>query len=435
MAESEFVVQNVQRPDGSACDVLVGGAVIQAISPHDAHRHWDIPVYPGNGNLLWPSCLDAHVHLREPGFDHKETIASGLRAAAAGGFGRVLAMANTNPVNDTPGTTRLLLDTAQTQHPHGPSLLPVGAATKGLQGVELAPMAELAQAGCVAFSNDGNPVADTELFRRAVEYAADHRCLVIDHCEDPHLAPGAGINEGRISSHLGLKGQPTVAESLHVARDILLAGYLQLPIHLAHISCRESVECIAWAKEQGIPITAETCPHYLCWDESLLEGFNTWAKVNPPLRTQDDVQALRQAVRQGVIDCLVTDHAPHAWDEKDAPFMAAPNGISGLETALSLSWQLVRDGILSTADLLRLWGEAPAALFGLPAPSGLEPGDRADFLLFAPEYTWMVRAQEFFSQGANTPCLGQTLTGRVRAHFLGGVCVHSLEPHPLKGKD
>ncbi len=432
MADCELVVLNVQHPDGTPCDLLLAGERILAVQPHEPNRSWECSVFPGNGALLWPSCLDSHVHLREPGFEHKETIATGLQAAAAGGFGRVMAMANTDPVNDTPGTTRFLLDAAQKSHPQGPALLPVGAATKGLQGQELAPLAELAEAGCVAFSNDGNPVSNTELFRRAVEYAADWRCRVIDHCEDPHLAPGAGINEGRMSSRLGLKGQPTVAESLHVARDILLASYLDLPIHLAHISCRESVELIAQAKQKGVPITAETCPQYVLWDEGLLEGFNTLAKVNPPLRTPDDVQAMRQAVRQGVIDCLVTDHAPHAGHEKDVPFMAAPNGISGLETALSLTWGLVAQNELDAADWIRLWSQAPAEVFGLPAPSALTAGAPADFLLFDPNRQWDVSPRSLASLGKNTPCLGTSLTGRVSAHFLGGRCIYDGNA-PLAG--
>jgi dihydroorotase len=423
MAKYELVLQNALL-DNRPCDLLLGQGSILDIRTHDPDQVWETPHQDAAGAIVWPSCLDAHTHLREPGFEYKETILTGLEAAAAGGFGRVLVMANTTPVNDNPGTTRFILDQAQQSHPHGPRLYPIGALSKGLQGLELTPMAELAEAGCVAFSNDGNPVANSELFRRAVEYAADHGRLVIDHCEDPFLALGVGINEGKISSHLGLKGQPTVAESLHVSRDILLASYLDLPIHLAHISCRESVELIARAKGLGVPITAETCPHYLLWDETLIGDYDTLAKVNPPLRTADDVQALRQAIREGVIDCLVTDHAPHAMHEKNVPFVDAANGISGLETALSLTWQLVQDQVLSAKELINLWSYVPAKIFGLGEPSALKPGAAADFILFDPEEKWQVSPEVLSSKGKNTPCLGQTLSGRVSAHFLSGLCIY-----------
>lgn len=378
----------------------------------------------GGGLMLFPSLIDAHVHLREPGFEYKEDIASGLGAAVAGGFGAVMAMANTKPINDCASVTEYMLDRARQHWPKGPALHPVGALTKGLAGQELAPLAELAEAGCAAFSNDGLPVADNEIFRRAVEYASDLGLKVIDHCEDPSLGRGGLMNEGLVSGRLGLKGQPTVAESLQVARDILIASYLNQPIHLAHISCRQSVELIAWAKAKGIPVTAETCPHYLLWDESLIEGYNTNAKVNPPLRTKDDVLAMRQAVRDGVIDILVTDHAPHAEHEKETPFAEAPNGISGLDTALALTMSLVKKNILSLDDLVRCWSNRPAEIFSLPA-NRFRPGDRADFFLFDPTATWKVTKARLRSKGKNTPCLGKTMTGLVHAHYLNGALVYS----------
>lgn len=281
---------------------------------------------------------------------------------------------------------------------------------------------ELARAGCVALSNDGLPVENTELFRRAMEYAADFGLKVIDHCEDPWLGKGGVMNEGEVSSRLGLKGIPTVSEAMQVARDILLASYLHLPIHLAHISCRESVELIARAKERGVPVTAETCPHYLLWDESRVEGYDTSVRVNPPLRTRDDVLALRQAVRTGVIDILVTDHAPHAAHEKEVTFADAPNGISGLDTALSLTYELVRSGELDFADISRLWCWKTASIFGLPA-NRMQPGDPADFVLFDPDLAWVATAEALLSKGKNTPCLDKEVPGRVMAHYLGGRCV------------
>ncbi len=380
------------------------------------------------GWILLPGLTDCHVHLREPGFEYKETIQTGLQAAARGGFAQVMAMANTNPVNDHSAVTTFMLDQAGRSHPNGPRLHPVGGLTRGLAGHELSPIRELVQAGCVALSNDGLPVQDNELFRHALEYCSDLKVKVIDHCEDPSLARGGMLNEGVMSGRLGLKGQPTVAESLQVARDILLAAYLRLPIHLAHISCRESVELIHWAKARGIPVTAETCPHYLLWDESLLEGYNTLAKVNPPLRTRDDVLAVRQGLREGVIDILVTDHAPHADFEKDAPFAQAPNGISGLETALPLSWSLVRDNILSEEDLIRAFSVHPCEIFGLEKNT-FAPGDPADFVLFDPDASWEVTPESLRSKGKNTPCLGTTLLGAVKLLCVHGQCI--VDDHNL----
>jgi dihydroorotase len=401
-------------------DVLVAAGHILEVLPHDARRDFEAAwVVDAPGLLLFPSLIDCHTHLREPGFEYKEDMASGLAAAAAGGFGQVLCMANTTPVNDTAAVTQLMLDKAHEAWPFGPFPRPVGALTKGLCGVELAVMGELAEAGCVAFSNDGRPVENTELFRRAVEYAWDLGKRVIDHCEDPHMALGAGVNEGAVSSRLGLPAQPDVAEAMHVARDILLAEYLDIPIHVAHVSCRKSVELLAWAKKRGVPISAETCPHYLMLTEEAVEGYNTLAKVNPPLRTKDDVLALRQALAGGVVDCLCTDHAPHAAHEKETEFEDAPCGITGLDTALSTTWAMVGRGELTRADFLRAWTTAPAAIFDLPV-CAFAPGDPADFFLFDPKARWVVGPETLKSKSKNTPLLGQAMTGRVTAHFLGG---------------
>ncbi len=408
---------------GEPHDLLVRDGRVAAFGPAgsmEAAVPSDAETVDAAGQVLFPSFIDAHVHLREPGFEWKEDVASGLSAAAHGGVGRVLCMANTDPINDDAGVTRLILDAGARSHPHGPYAHPVAAATVGLKGQELAPLGELAAAGCVAVSNDGVPLADTEIVRRVMEYAADLGLILIDHCEDPALARKAHMSEGRLSGLMGVKGQPDAAEAIQAARDILLADYLGLPVHIAHVSCRRTLDVIAWGKARGVRVTAETCPHYLLLDESALEGYNTNAKVNPPLRTPDDVEAMRTAVKSGLIDILVTDHAPHAAHEKEHPLDQVPNGITGLDTAVTLMWALIAGGILDEADLMRLYAWRPADIFGLPV-NRFQPGDPADFCLFDPGRDWVVEPHTLYSKSANTPWLGKTLRGRVSAHWMGGV--------------
>ena len=366
---------------GVLVDVLVARGKIVALTPAGSLDLRAAHEVEAGGRVLLPSLTDVHTHLREPGQEYKEDIASGLAAAAHGGFSNIMCMANTKPVNDTASVTEFMLEQARKSWPQGPRLFPIGGLTKGLKGEELAPMAELAAAGCRAFSNDGRPVASTELFRRAVEYAQDLNRIVIDHCEDPYLAPAAGMNEGVVSSRLGLPAQPDVAEAIQVARDVLLAEYLGAPIHLAHISCEKSVALIRFAKARGVNVTAETCPHYLTLTEEEAGGFSAGAKVSPPLRTRADVDALLEALADGALDMLATDHAPHAAHEKEVEFDEAPCGISGLDTALSTTWELVRTGKLPFAAFIRAWTTAPCGRFGLPVNT-FAPGDPADFVLF-----------------------------------------------------
>lgn len=416
----KFVLRNALRPaaDNSGDklhDLLVVDGKVAALAPAGA---LDIPTdalaEDAGGQRLFPSFIDAHVHLREPGYEYKEDIASGLTAAAHGGFGAVLPMANTNPVNDRASVTRYMLDQAAKSHPQGPRLYPVGALSVGLAGKELAPMGELAEAGAVAISNDGHGVQNAELFRRAMEYAATWGLKVIDHCEDEKIASGWQMNESGASADAGLKGQPGLGEAVQVARDILLAEYLNLPVHLAHISSRQSVELIRWAKGRGVPVTAETCPHYLLLDDTCFPDYNTDFKVSPPLRAAADAQAVLAGVRDGVIDILVTDHAPHAAHEKEVPFDEAPKGFIGLETALPLTYPL-----FAPDRLEQLWCRKTAEIFKLPANT-FAPGDPADFFLFDPALSWVVNRENIHSKSLNTPWLGQTLQGRVSAHWLGG---------------
>ena len=423
MAKIDLIIRRAKL-DGKEVDVFVTkGKIVEVKKAAKSLDTGDAHVEEASGLTLMASMTDVHVHLREPGFEYKEDVQSGLKAAAWGGFSNIMCMANTRPVNDTDSVTELMLEKARKYWPKGPRLFPIGALTKGLKGQELAPMAELAQAGCAAFSNDGVPVESTKIFRLAVEYASDWDRVVIDHCEDPYLGAAAGINEGEVSSRLGLPGQPDVAEALQVARDCLLAEYLDLPIHLAHISCRKSADLIRFAKARGVKITAETTPHYLTMTENILEAeateYDTNAKVNPPLRTEDDRQAMIEALNDGTIDCLATDHAPHAGYEKETEFDVAPCGITGLDTALSVTWQLVRDGVLTKAAFTRAWTTAPCTIFKLPVNS-FAPGDPADFFLFDEDEEWVVTPQALHSKGKNTPLLGSTLKGRVKTHFIAG---------------
>lgn len=408
---------------GEATDILVQDGRIKAAGKKGGVQADNaVPRIDGGGGVLLPGFIDAHTHMREPGFEWKEDINSGLAAAANGGFSAIMCMGNTDPVNDNASVTRLILDKAAKAHPAGPRLYPVGALTVGLEGTELAPMKELAEAGCVAFSNDGRPVTSTEIFRRAVEYASMWNRVVIDHCEDPFMAKGSHMHEGFTSGLIGVKGQPPVAEALHVARDILIAEYLDLPVHLAHISCRQSVELIVWAKNKGVKVTAETCPHYLHFTDDMLANYDSAAKVNPPLRTPEDVKYLRDALADGVFDMLVTDHAPHAAHEKETPLDEAPNGIIGLETALPLTWLLVRDNVISEKQFVRLWSAGPAGVFNLPSCS-LTPGDPADFCLFDPGKEWVVNEKTLRTKGRNTPLWNRAVSGKVTANWVGGVKV------------
>ena len=405
---------------GKAVDVVVREGRIDSL-----HAHGETPAAEGlaivdaKGQILFPSFIDAHTHLREPGFEWKEDVASGLSAAAHGGFGAVMCMANTSPVNDREAVTRFIIERGHTAWPNGPYVHPIAAATIDLKGELMAPLAELRDAGCVAVSNDGVPLKSSDMLRRVMEYADDLGLMIIDHCEDPWLAKGSCMNEGQTSGRLGLRGQPDAAETIQALRDIMLAEYLGVAIHIAHVSCARTVDAIRWGKARGVRVSAETCPHYLFLDDSLMEGYNTYARINPPLRTKADVQAIRQAVIDGTIDILVTDHSPHASHEKEVPVSEAPNGFTGMDLAVAVTYDLVREGLLDEALFIERWCTRPGNLFNLPV-NGFKQGDPADFFLFDPHLEWTVSPETLYSKSYNTPWLGQTLKGRLTAHWIGG---------------
>jgi dihydroorotase len=407
-------------------DVAVGDVLLVAGRVEHAGdgigRPDDADVVDCTGLVVSPGFVDVHCHLREPGREDVETIASGARAAAAGGFTAVCAMPNTDPVTDNQAAVGFIV--RQAQRADAARVYPIGAITLGQKGETLAEFGEMVAAGAVAVSDDGKPVASAQMMRTALEYARAFGIPVADHCEEPTLARGGAMNEGVMSMRLGLKGIPSEAEEIMAIRDILLARRTGGHVHLCHMSTRGSVELIRWGKERGIRVTAEVCPHHLSLTEAAVEGYDTNAKMNPPLRTDDDVAALQEAVRDGTIDCVATDHAPHHYDEKEREFADAPNGIVGLETALGVlgTW-LVEPGVLTYAQLVERVACAPARIFGLPGGT-LRRGAVADVTVFDPARRWTVDPAHFRSRGRNSPYAGQTLVGRAVRTVVGGRVVY-----------
>ena len=374
------------------------------------------------GKVVAPGLVDVHVHLREPGNEDVETIATGARAAAAGGFTAVCAMPNTDPVTDNQAAVGFIV--RQSVRAGLARVYPIGAVSVGQRGEQLSEFGEMVGAGAVAVSDDGKPVVSSHLMRTALEYAQTFGVPVADHCEEPTLAAGGVMHEGLVATRLGLKGMPPAAEEIMVGRDILLAGLTGGHVHLCHVSTRGSVELIRRAKEQGIRVTAEATPHHLTLTDRACEGYDTHAKMNPPLREGADVAALRAALAEGVIDCVASDHAPYAYDAKEAAFDDAPFGIVGLETAFGVAHtELVLGGVLSLPELLRRMSSVPAAVFQLPGGS-LRPGAPADVTVLDAAAQWTVDPAAFFSKSRNTPFAGRTLTGRAMLTLVGGKIVH-----------
>ena len=374
------------------------------------------------GRVVSPGFVDVHCHLREPGREEVETIASGARAAAAGGFTAVCAMPNTDPVTDNQAAVGFII--RQAQRAGGARVYPIGAISIGQQGKTLAEFGEMVGAGAVAVSDDGKPVVSAQLMRTALEYARTFGIPVADHCEEPTLAANGAMNEGLMSARLGLKGIPAEAEEIMAIRDILLARLTGGHIHLCHMSTKGSVELIRWGKERGINVTAEVCPHHLSLTEDAVEGYDTNAKMNPPLRTAADVAALQEAVKDGTIDVIATDHAPHHYDEKEREFADAPNGIVGLETALAvnLTW-LVHRQVIDVPTLVERMACAPTRLFRLPGGT-LRRGAAADVTVFDPDARWTVDPARFLSKGRNSPYVGQTLRGVVALTVVDGRVIY-----------
>ena len=410
------------RVNGVA-DVLIENGTISAVGPA-LKTPAGATVIQAKGQLVLPGFVDLHVHFREPGFEYKETIQSGTAAAVAGGFTTVCAMPNTNPVNDNQAVTEFMLERAKAAG--NAHLYPIGAITKKSEGKELAEIGDLRRAGCVAISDDGKPVMNSLVMRRAMEYARAFDVPVVDHCEDLHLSEGGCMNEGLVSTELGLPGIPSAAEDVMVARNVSLAELTGARLHLAHISTAGSVRMVREAKARGLKVTAEACPHHFTLTEELTRGYNTHAKMNPPLRTMQDVQAIKEGLRDGTIDVIATDHAPHATQEKQQEFTEAPFGIVGLETALSLTLALVDEGVLTLESAVDKLATAPAKAFSLNAGT-LAVGAPADVAIVDPNREWQVDPSRFRSKSRNTPFAGWKVRGRVTTTIVSGRVVFELD--------
>lgn len=374
------------------------------------------------GRWVVPGLIDLHVHLREPGQEYKEDIASGLAAAAAGGFTTVCAMPNTRPVNDRRSITEAMVQRAR--EASGARLEVFGAITKQSHGEELTEMADLREAGAFGVSDDGVCVRSSAVMRRALEYARTFDLLVSQHCEDHDLTEGAHMNEGPVATRLGLRGWPREAEDIIVARDLILTEMTGARYHVAHISSRGAVRLVREAKSRGLNVTAEVTPHHLLLTDEAVVGYQTFCKVNPPLRAEEDVEAVREAVRDGTIDCIATDHAPHTSLEKDCEFAQASFGINGLEPAIGSLMSLVRDGHLSDTRLVEALTASPSRVGKLDGRGGLKVGDVADLAVIDPSLTWTLRADALRSKSQNTPFLDQELTGAVLRTMVGGEWVY-----------
>jgi dihydroorotase len=404
-------------------DILVQAGRIKELG-NNLKAETGFEIIEAAGLLVTPGLIDMHVHLRDPGLEYKEDIATGTRAAAAGGFTSVACMPNTSPVNDCKTVTAYILNKAETES--SVNVFPIGAITTGSKGEELAEMGEMKDAGCVALSDDGRPVTDSGQMRKALEAAVSIGIPLISHAEDLSLAAGGAMNEGALSREMGLQGIPWVAEDTAVARDVYLAEFTNSPLHIAHVSTRGSVRIIRNAKSRGVKVTCETAPHYFSLTEEAVRSCGANAKMNPPLREVADVAAIRTGLADGTIDAIATDHAPHHRDEKDVEFSRALNGIIGLETSLPLSLGLVRDGVLGISALVEKISLNPARILGIDRGT-LQTGKPADITIIDPELEWVVEADKLASKSKNSPWIGLPLKGRAVFTIVGGKVVHKLD--------
>ena len=414
------VIVNADKHEKTAQDILLDKGKIQKIGKDlkvDGVKEID-----ATGKLVLPGLIDIHVHFREPGQEHKETIETGSKSAVKGGFTTVMCMPNTRPVIDN----KMIVEALMTESKRVGlcNVIPIGAITKGQKDCELVDMSELKQAGCLALSDDGKSVVNSQLMRMALEYAKMTDLLLIQHCEDPLLSNGGAMNEGANSTLLGIKGDPYISESVIVSRDIELAHFLNTKVHFAHMSNRRSLELIRKAKADGIQVTSEVCPHHFTLTDDEVKSFDTNTKMNPPLRTQDDIDAIKEALKDGTLDLIVTDHAPHSSEDKEVDFQAAPFGIIGLETSLALTIsELVKPGILTWEQVVDKMSTKQAEIANIPNKGVIAEGYDADIAIVDPEEEWEVTREDTASKSKNSPFFGRKVTGRVKTTIFGGKVV------------
>jgi dihydroorotase len=417
----------------AAKNLLIEDGRVTGLSGYSDSVPDDVEIFDATGLVVAPGFIDLHVHLREPGHEYKETIASGAAAAIAGGFTTICAMPNTDPINDSAAVTRFVIEQAARAGLAG--VLPIGAITKNSAGTELAEMGEMKDAGIVAVSDDGRPVPNAGMMRRAMEYARGFDLPIIDHCEDKSLVRGGVMHEGHWSLVLGLRGTPAAAEEVDAERDCALAELTGARIHLAHVSTRGAIDAVRRAKQKGLAVTCEAAPHHWTLTDEAVENYDTNMKMSPPLRSQDHVDAVLEGLRDGTIDAIASDHAPHHADEKALEFDDAPFGIIGLETSVGLAFEgLVRRGIISLERLVELCSTNPARILSLHDRATLRPGARADVTILDPEFEWTYDLARSKSKSRNTPFDGCQFTGAAVATIVGGRVVH-LHPEYLRVRD
>jgi len=410
-------------------DVLVEDGRVVSILDRSESLPEDVQLLDATGLIVAPGFIDLHTHLREPGQEYKETIATGVAAAVAGGWTSVCAMPNTDPINDNPAVTRFMIE--QGQSAQLANVFPIGAVTKGSGGKELAEMGEMKNAGIVAVSDDGRPVPTSAMMRRALEYARGFDLTVVDHCQDSSLSAGGVMHEGRWSLILGLRGMPAAAEDVDAVRDCVLARLTGAKIHIAHASTKGTIEAVRAAKQEGLPVTCEVTPHHWTLTDEAVADYDTNTKMSPPLRSQDHVEAILEAMKDGTIDAIATDHAPHHLDEKGLEFDQAPFGITGLETAVGLAFDLVHRGLIDLERVVEMCATNPARIFGLADRGSLKATAHADITILDPQFEWVFDVNRSKSKSRNTPFHGRTMHGAAVATIVGGRLVYL---HPDYGR-
>jgi dihydroorotase len=417
-----YIIDPAQEVNTGGRSLLIEDGRVTGLLERGEPVPEDAQVLDAKGLIVAPGFIDLHTHLREPGQEYKETIATGASAAVAGGWTSICAMPNTDPVNDNPAVTRFIIE--QSQAAQLANVFPIGAVTKGSAGKELAEMGELKKAGIVAVSDDGRPVPSSAMMRRAMEYARGFDLTVVDHCQDPALSAGGVMHEGRWSLILGLRGIPAAAEEVDVVRDCILAKLTEAKIHIAHVSTRGALEAVRRAKSEGLPVTCEVAPHHWTLTDDAVAEYDTNTKMNPPLRSREHVDAVLEAMKDGTIDAIATDHAPHHADEKGLEFDQAPFGITGLETAVSLAFELVHAGLIDLERVVQLCSSNPARIFGLQDRGTLKPNAHADVTILDPQFEWVFDVNRSRSKSRNTPFHGRTMCGAAVATIVGGRLVY-----------